>query len=380
MDVLDAALEGEEQWFSDAAQEEEDQQVHNSGSNRRRGRTSEDSLSEDLTGDLSGGEDHPHQLYVQQRFQSMGVTDINFDISKAIIKIVQERGEEGEQQLDEDKLQYIVEQLTSVLRSGYTLSVHSVEASASEYNKQLFEAELQPYRQQFGEHAVVIYDAFTQVSDPTVQTSSAEKIRRQPCESFNKITGETDCRLYRSRFQLIKRRCRSNPRLIFQDERRGILVPPNSVVINNADAVNFADTTLQHLLGFLGRDNDGVLCLQGARMRIHITFEQECVFGSGMYCDGHIVIAAGRFKKDRKFWVTELSHPLRDAKCERSIHDCLDLFGGSLSDDDMTRLNEFEWLEKHSERLPSWVAVEEVYLDSAETMKCLDMLFSSNVG
>eukprot|EP00922_Rhytidocystis_sp_ex-Travisia-forbesii_P035152 GHVS01052192.1.p1 GENE.GHVS01052192.1~~GHVS01052192.1.p1 ORF type:complete len:543 (+),score=67.71 GHVS01052192.1:108-1736(+) len=315
---------------------------------------------------------NPYEVYVNEKFNIVGIKYIKHNVLEAIAQNIRE-----ESAVNEEMLDFIVDHIAGIVRSGYEVSVHSVDSCACDYNNRVIDIELQPYREEFGYDAVVVYDAFKDIFDPTVQSSSVDKIRRDSCVSFNTITGETDCRLYRSRFQLLRRRCRGNPRLIFQDERKGVLVPPNCVVLNNVDAVNFADTNMQHLLGFLARDNDGALCLQGTRMSVHMTTEPECVFGSGMFCDGHIVIAAGRFKKDRKFWLTELIHPLRDVQCERSINDCLDLFGGSLSDDDMVRLNEFEWLEKHTDRLPSWVVMEEVFLDSPQSIKCLHALFTT---
>eukprot|EP00922_Rhytidocystis_sp_ex-Travisia-forbesii_P035148 GHVS01052185.1.p1 GENE.GHVS01052185.1~~GHVS01052185.1.p1 ORF type:complete len:665 (+),score=97.25 GHVS01052185.1:150-2144(+) len=339
-----------------------------------------DVSDDEITNNNQQHELNPYQIYVQEKFSIVGIKYITGEVLEAIAQNIRE---DGEAAVDEEKLDFIVDYISDLIRrsssssSGGEVSVDTVDSCACDYNDRLLDNELQPYREQFGQDAVVVYDAFKDIFDPTVQTSSVDKIRRDGCASFNNITGVTDCRLYRSRFQLLRRRCRGHPKLIFQDERKGVLVPTNCVVLNNVDAVNFADTNMQHLLGFLARDNDGALCLQGTRMSIHMTTESDCAFGSGMFCDGHIVIAAGRFRKDRKFWVTELIHPLRDVRCERSINDCLDLFGGSLSDDDMVRLNEFEWLEKHTDRLPSWVVMEEVFLDSPESIKCLHSLFKT---
>eukprot|EP00921_Rhytidocystis_pertsovi_P008514 GHVQ01013944.1.p1 GENE.GHVQ01013944.1~~GHVQ01013944.1.p1 ORF type:complete len:166 (+),score=19.93 GHVQ01013944.1:237-734(+) len=116
---------------------------------------------------------------------------------------------------------------------------------------------------------------------------------------------------------------------------RGGLQAAGSIVLRMVDAVKHSEPNVQHLLGVLGTDEDGNLCLEGTTMFLRVVFDENCVVGAGVYCDGHIVIAAGKLKHNKTFWIEEMVHPPRDFEAEGVAGDCLDLFGGEMSEADV---------------------------------------------
>ncbi|KAK1442876.1 hypothetical protein BgAZ_303940 [Babesia gibsoni] len=139
------------------------------------------------------------------------------------------------------------------------------------------------------------------------------------------------------------------------------------------DAISRVTKGEQVLVGVIGLDKKGELCLQGFLSELRMILDDATVLQSGIYCEGSTVI------------VRCLVEPYKDAiRCIEVTHPPMhvdielpDFFGGRLTHNDH-RVLEMAMAQKVKAGISEqWIIISDVHLDNDATIKMLEDVFNS---
>ncbi|KAK1938358.1 hypothetical protein X943_000555 [Babesia divergens] len=138
------------------------------------------------------------------------------------------------------------------------------------------------------------------------------------------------------------------------------------------DAASRVSKEEQLLIGTLGLDKKGDICLQGALSEIRMLITEETVIRSGIYCDSNTVIVRCVMEPYKEsVRCLEIGHP---PACV--FMDLPDFFGGKLTNQETKALEDRMKLRGTVDS-EQWIVISDIHLDNDAVLESFESLLKS---